>query len=45
VSGGPQPGGGLRVHGIPRATAAERLAGKRARGRSGEQKLAGGGGK
>jgi hypothetical protein len=44
-SGGPQPGGGLQVHGGPRATAAERLAGVRARGRSGERKLAGGGGK
>jgi hypothetical protein len=38
-SGGPQPGGGLRVHGGPRAATAERLIGARARGRSGEQKL------
>jgi hypothetical protein len=44
-SGGPQPGGGLRVHGGPRATAAETLTGVRAQGRSGERKLAGGGGK
>jgi hypothetical protein len=35
-SGGPQPGGGLQVHGGPWATAAERLAGVRARGRFGE---------
>jgi hypothetical protein len=42
-SGGPQQGGVLRVHGGPRATAAERLAGARARGRSGEGKLTGGG--
>jgi hypothetical protein len=44
-SGGPQPGGGLQVHGGPWVTAAERLAGVRARGRSGERKLADGGGK
>jgi hypothetical protein len=44
-SGGPQPGGGLRVHGGPRATAVETLTGVRARGRSGERKHAGGGGK
>jgi hypothetical protein len=44
-SGGPQPGGGLRVHGGPRATAAKRLDGARARGRSGERKVDGGGGK
>jgi hypothetical protein len=31
-SGGPRPGGGLRVHGGPQATAAERLTGARARG-------------
>jgi hypothetical protein len=44
-SGGPQPGDGLQVHGGPRATAAERLARVRARGRSGERKLTDGGGK
>jgi hypothetical protein len=43
-SRGPQPGGGLQVHGGPRATAAERLTEARARGRSGERKLAGSGG-
>jgi hypothetical protein len=42
-SGGPQPGGGSRVHGGPRAAAAERLTGARARGCFGEQKLVGGG--
>jgi hypothetical protein len=44
-SGGPQSGGGLRVHGGPWATAAETLTGVRAQGRSSERKLAGGGGK
>jgi hypothetical protein len=44
-SGGPQLGGGSRVHGGPRSVAAERLTRARARGRSGEWKLAGGGGK
>jgi hypothetical protein len=44
-SGGPRPSGGSRVHGGPQAAAAERLTGVRARGRSGEWKLAGGGGK
>jgi hypothetical protein len=44
-SGGPRAGGDSRVHGGPRAAAAERLAGAWARGRSGEWKLAGGGGK
>jgi hypothetical protein len=44
-SGGPRPGGGSRIHGGPWAAAAERLAGAQARGRSGEWKLAGGGGK
>jgi hypothetical protein len=42
-SGGPQPGDGLRVHGGPRATAAEWLAGAWAQGRFGEGKLTGGG--
>jgi hypothetical protein len=42
-SGGPQPSGGLQIHGGPRA--AETLTGVWARGRSGERKLAGGGGK
>jgi hypothetical protein len=44
-TGGPQPGGGLWVHGGPGATVAERLTGVQARGRSGERKLAGGGAK
>jgi hypothetical protein len=44
-SGGPRAGGGSRVHGGPRVAAAERLTRARARGRSGEWKLAGGGGK
>jgi hypothetical protein len=44
-SGGPRVGGGSRVHGGPRAAAAIRLVRARARGRSGEWKLASGGGK
>jgi hypothetical protein len=44
-SGGPQPGGGLRVHGGPRVTAVETLTGVRARDHSSERKLTGGGGK
>jgi hypothetical protein len=44
-SGGPRSGGGSQVHGGPWATAAERLTGAQAQGRSDEWKLAGGGGK
>jgi hypothetical protein len=44
-SRGPRPNHSLRVHGGPRAGVAEGLAGARARGRSGEWKLADGGGK
>jgi hypothetical protein len=44
-SGGPQPSGGLRVHGGPRATVAEWLAGVCAQGGSDERKLTDGRGK